>query len=278
VTAKTPRTPRTAKAGIRSRKASATRPNPVVTSASGPRTTSGQPRPSSRQPVASCLLPAFYETLFAAWGPQHWWPGDTPFEVMVGAILTQNTNWTNVEKAIGNLKAAGVLELHALLALSLERLAELIRPSGYFNVKARRLRSFLEFFVRETDGDERRWDDVPTLELRERMLAVNGVGRETVDSILLYALNRKIFVIDAYTRRLLKRHRLIRGEEDYDEIRALFESHLPADRALYNEYHALIVRAGKYHCKPTPKCEGCPLAAFPREHPRHRRIPRRRSS
>jgi endonuclease III related protein len=182
---------------------------------------------------------------------------------MVGAILTQNANWSNVEKAIANLKAAGVLDPHALLALPYERLAELLRPSGYFNVKARRLRSFLEFFVRETGGDERRWKDVPTSGLRDRLLAVNGLGRETADSILLYALDREIFVIDAYTRRVLKRHRLIEGGEDYDDLRALFETHLPRDRSLYNEYHALIVMTGKHHCKPTPRCEGCPLAAFP---------------
>jgi endonuclease-3 related protein len=182
---------------------------------------------------------------------------------MVGAILTQNTNWTNVEKAIGNLKTAGVLNPHALLALPHDRLAELIRPSGYFNVKARRLRSFLDFFVQETGGDEGRWQDVPTSELRERLLSVNGLGRETVDSILLYALGREIFVIDAYTRRVLTRHRLIAGDEDYDNLRALFETNIPRDRARYNEYHALIVRTGKYHCKPTARCDGCPLEVFP---------------
>jgi len=182
---------------------------------------------------------------------------------MVGAVLTQNTNWTNVEKAIANLKAADALDPHALLALPHERLAELLRPSGYFNVKARRLRAFLEFFVRETDGDERRWREVPTMELRAHLLAVNGLGRETADSILLYALDRTIFVIDAYTRRVLERHFLAQGKEDYDELRTLFERNLPEDVSLFNEYHALLVRTGKYHCKPKPRCEGCPLNAFP---------------
>lgn len=225
-----------------------------------------KPTARRQQPVARSLH-TFYSALFDTWGPQHWWPGETPFEVMVGAILTQNTNWTNVEKAIANLKRAHVLNPHALLALSHEQLAELVRPSGYFNIKARRLRSFLEFFVRETGGHEARWKDVPTPALRERLLAVNGVGRETVDSILLYALDREIFVIDAYTRRVLKRHYLIQGDEDYDVLRALFEKHLPRDRALYNEYHALIVRAGKYHCKPAARCEGCPLSQYRHEPP-----------
>jgi endonuclease-3 related protein len=265
VTAKTPRRPaekRPTANGKRKETRSATSGS-FETGAGTSRRKRERPRSGCQTQRTSNLLPAFYDALLAAWGPQHWWPGETPFEVMVGAILTQNTNWTNVEKAIGNLKAAGVLEPHALLALSHERLAELLRPSGYFNVKARRLRSFMEFFVRDTDGDEGLWSNVPTPELRERLLAVNGVGRETVDSILLYALDREIFVIDAYTRRVLTRHGLIDGDEDYDDLRALFETNLPRDRALYNEYHALIVRTGKYHCKPTATCEGCPLTDFP---------------
>lgn len=208
------------------------------------------------------ILPAFYEALFAAWGPQKWWPGETPFEVMVGAILTQNTNWSNVEKAIANLKAAGLLEAQALHYTPLERLAELIRPSGYFNVKARRLKNFLDFYFCAAGGSEARLRAMPTRELRKKLLEVNGLGPETADSILLYALDRPVFVVDAYTRRILRRHGLLRGDEDYEEIRALFETHLMKGRKLFNEFHALLVRAGKYHCKPSSRCEGCPLEGF----------------
>lgn len=208
-------------------------------------------------------LPRIYDLMYSAWGPQHWWPGDTPFEVMVGAILTQNCSWSNVEKAIANLKAADLMTADALHAADLETVAQLIRPTGYFNIKAKRLRNFLDFFMHETEGREERFKGIPTPMLRQRLLTVNGLGCETVDSILLYALDRTVFVIDAYTRRIMKRHNLIAGNEDYDDIRALFETNLPRRRKLYNEYHALIVHAGKDHCRPTPKCEDCPL----RDHP-----------
>ena len=221
------------------------------------------PRALSQAKRPRAVLKALYARLYAAWGTQHWWPGETPFEVMVGAILTQNTAWTNVEKAIANVKAAGMLEARALRTAPLAKVAELIRPSGYFNVKARRLRHFLDFLERE--GGEAGLRALPTGELREKLLSVNGLGPETADSILLYALDRPVFVIDAYTRRVLKRHRLIRGDEDYEEVRALFEEHLPRKRRLYNEYHALFVRVGKYHCRPTARCEGCPLARFPHD-------------
>ncbi|MCW8131411.1 MAG: endonuclease III domain-containing protein [Planctomycetota bacterium] len=210
-------------------------------------------------------LDAFYAKLFEAWGRQHWWPGETPFEVMVGAILTQNTNWTNVEKAIANLKREGMLDAQALHYAPIERIAELIRPSGFFNVKAKRLKNFLDFYFCEAGGSYARLNSLPTRELRTKLLAINGLGPETADSILLYALNRPVFVVDAYTRRLLRRHFLIRGDEDYEAIRDLFESNVAKSRKLFNEYHALIVRAGKYHCKPTAKCEGCPLAGFERD-------------
>lgn len=207
-------------------------------------------------------LEAFYAELFAAWGKQKWWPAETPFEVIVGAILTQNTNWTNVEKALANLKAARMLDPQALHYATADRIAELIRPSGYFNVKARRLKNFLDFFFCEAGGSLARLSALPTPELRRKLLAVNGLGPETADSILLYALNRPVFVVDAYTRRVLRRHHLIKGDEDYEAIRELFELNVTRSRKLFNEYHALIVRLGKHHCRPTAKCDACPLAKF----------------
>ncbi len=209
-------------------------------------------------------LPDLYERLYAAWGPQHWWPGDTPFEVMVGAILTQNCNWANVEKAIGNLKRAGLLEANALYAAPREQVAGLIRPTGYFNIKAMRLAHFLRFYVEACEGSPG-FKGMALPLLRERLLAVNGLGKETADSILLYALGRRVFVVDAYTRRILKRHFLTRGDEEYDTVRMLFEDHLPRRIRLYNEYHALIVHAGKDHCKPCARCVGCPLAGHPHD-------------
>jgi endonuclease-3 related protein len=200
-----------------------------------------------------------FDRLFAHYGPQHWWPGETPFEVMVGAILTQNTNWKNVEKAIGNLKSAGVLELKKLLALSDTRMAELIKPAGYFNVKTKRLKSFLEFLNEGYRGDIAKMRREPTAKLREELLAVKGIGKETADSILLYALDHPIFVVDAYTYRVFTRHYLIEEEAGYDELQELAMDHLPPDRAHYNELHALLVMVGKDFCGPKPKCENCTL-------------------
>ena len=204
-------------------------------------------------------LRQMYECLARAFGPQHWWPGETPFEVMVGAILTQNTAWTNVERAIANLKDAGVLAPGRLLKCPQRRLARLIRPSGYFNIKARRLRSFLSWLDATADGDLRSLRRLRTRPLREKLLAVSGVGPETADSILLYALGRRVFVVDAYTRRFLSRHALVAADASYDEIQKLFENHLPKSVPLYNEYHALIVNLGKDICRPKPRCEVCPL-------------------
>ncbi len=207
----------------------------------------------------TALLTEIYDKMFARFGPQHWWPGGTPFEVMVGAILTQNTNWGNVEKAIGNLKRRGVLEARKLLKLPPAQLAELIRPAGYFNIKTQRLRNFLSYFVETYGGDVGRMRKRPVATLREELLAVKGIGRETADSILLYALEKPIFVIDAYTHRALSRHFLITEEADYDEMQQLMMSSFPEDTAHYNEYHALLVRIGKEFCKPKPQCENCPL-------------------
>lgn len=205
------------------------------------------------------LLIEIYDRMLQRFGPQDWWPGETPFEVMVGAILTQNTNWGNVEKAVGNLKRQGVLDPHAMLKLAPASLAELIRPAGYFNIKTQRLRNFLGYFVESHAGDVERMRERPLSALRGELLAVKGIGRETADSILLYALDKPVFVIDAYTHRVLSRHFLITEEADYDEMQQLMMSSFPEDVPHYNDYHALLVRIGKEFCKPKPQCEDCPL-------------------
>jgi endonuclease-3 related protein len=203
-----------------------------------------------------------YDKLYAHFGPQHWWPGETPFEVCVGAILTQNTAWTNVEKAIANLKKQGLLDFEKMLAVEESFLAECIRPAGYFNIKAKRLKSFLRG-VKENFGDFARLADLPQDRLREALLSFSGVGPETADSMLLYAFDKPSFVVDAYTKRILVRHRLIDEAADYHALKDYFESHLSADVTLYNEYHALIVRTGKELCrKSKPKCSECPLRDF----------------
>jgi len=206
----------------------------------------------------------YYEALFEAFGPQSWWPARTRFEIIVGAILTQNTAWSNVEKAIKELKKAGVLTPKRLSALAQNELAELIRPSGYFNIKAKRLRNFLGFLSDEFDGSlNRLFAKSPPGELRRSILSVNGIGPETADSILLYAGRRAEFVVDAYTKRVFSRHGLIHKEAGYEEVKALFMDNLPWDERLFNEYHALLVRLGKDFCRPRkPLCEACPLGAF----------------
>jgi endonuclease-3 related protein len=201
--------------------------------------------------------------MYKAYGPRHWWPGETPLEVIVGAVLTQNTAWVNVERAIGNLKSAGALDWHRLHQMDHARLAELIRPAGYFNIKARRLKNLVAWIVERFDGDLDAMFALRTSSLREELLAVNGIGRETADSILLYAGRHATFVVDAYTARILRRHYLIDGEADYEQIKDLFESNLPADEALFNEYHALLVEVGKRCCRPRdPRCAECPLNPF----------------
>ena len=201
---------------------------------------------------------AVFQALYHCWGPQHWWPGETPFEVMVGAILTQNTSWTNVERAIGNLKALGVLEAGAILALSEASLAEALRPTGYFNVKASRLRAFCRWYLEQGGFGVLRRLDTPTL--RERLFSVHGIGPETADDILLYAFERPVFVVDAYTRRLFGRLGLLPEGLDYESIRAAFEQALGPDTACFNEYHALIVQHGKSVCRPRPRCAECCLS------------------
>ena len=210
-------------------------------------------------------LRAFYDAMLAAYGPQHWWPGDSPTEVSIGAILTQNTAWRNVERAIENLKRAGALDFAKLHELSVEAIAELIKPSGTFNVKARRLKGFVDWLFERYDGDLDAMFASGLHSLREELLSISGIGRETADAILLYAGEKPTFVVDAYTARILYRHRLIDDTADYDEIKSLFESNLPDDVAMFNEYHALLVQVGKTHCKPRAKCAGCPLEPFEHE-------------
>lgn len=204
-------------------------------------------------------LETLYKRFLKALGPQHWWPGDTPFEVAVGAILTQNTNWGNVEKAINNLKSAKTLSARKIHEMPVKELAQLIRPAGYFNVKARRLRAFIDFLMREYNGsmEKMKKEDVPIL--REELLSVNGIGPETADSILLYALEKPVFVIDAYTKRILSRHNIMGQDESYDKFQEFFHSAIKKDVRLFNEYHALLVMAGKNFCKPKPACDSCPV-------------------
>ncbi len=204
-------------------------------------------------------LPEIYSKLYNSFGPQHWWPGETSFAISVGAILTQNTNWTNVEKAIRNLKENNVLTAGRLDKLGTKKLASLIRPSGYFNVKAGRLKSFLSYLSSHHNRSLKIMKKGDTQILRKELLSVNGIGPETADSILLYALEKPVFVIDAYTRRVLKRHGLASDDMTYNELQAIFHEALPADVRLYNEYHALFVKLGKEFCRPKPRCEVCPL-------------------
>jgi endonuclease-3 related protein len=200
-----------------------------------------------------------YDKLYAFYGPQHWWPGDSPFEVAVGAILTQNTNWSNVEKAIANLKAARVLSARALHRLPAAELALLIRPSGYFNMKAGRLKAFLAFILTIYSGSMKRMGKGDTASLRQELLNVHGIGPETADSILLYALDKPVFVIDAYTKRVMSRHGILDRGASYDEYQLMFHELLGNNIRLFNEYHALLVMVGKDYCKPKPLCANCPL-------------------
>lgn len=204
-----------------------------------------------------------YARLYKAFGPQHWWPGETPFEIAVGAILTQNTNWGNVEKAIRNVKSRKALSARTLHRMENRKLASLIRPAGYFNIKTKRLKAFLSFLINDYSGSMENMRGNGTPALRERLLAVHGIGPETADSILLYALGKPVFVIDAYTRRVLLRHGFVDEKTSYSGMQRLFQDALQEDVQLFNEYHALLVKLGKDHCRPRPKCDTCPLRSFP---------------
>lgn len=214
---------------------------------------------AKNEPLSTSLKKT-YKKLFTAFGHQHWWPGDTPFEVIVGAILTQNTAWTNVEKAIHNLRKAKLLNPKRLHNLSQAELAQHIRPAGYFNIKAKRLKYFLNYLFDDYGGNLKKMFKKRTDALRRELLQVNGIGPETADSILLYAGNHPIFVIDAYTKRIFSRHGIIPADADYHDVQELFMRNLPHDVKLFNEYHALIVKTGKDFCRTKkPLCSKCPL-------------------
>ena len=211
---------------------------------------------SAFSPTGKQLL-ELYQGMLAAYGTPRWWPAESAFEVAVGAVLTQNTNWSNVERAIDKLRAAGALSLRCMLQMRLEHLAELIRPSGYYNIKAQRLRNLCEFL--DEAGGLDSLGQLPVGEARRALLAVKGIGPETADDILLYALDMPVFVIDTYTRRLLVRHGLARGDEGYEILREGFEGVLPRDAQLYRQYHALIVEHAKTACRKQPVCDTCCL-------------------
>ncbi len=204
-------------------------------------------------------LQKIYHRLEAAYGDLNWWPADSPFEVAIGAILTQNTNWQNVEKAIANLRAAGALSLHTLAALDPEQLQQLIRPSGYFRQKSERLQLLCRHLLAQHGSIETLLRQ-PLPAAREELLQLKGIGPETADSILLYAGEHPSFVVDAYTRRIFARLGLLSGTESYAQIRELFMHNLPNQSQLFNQYHALIVAHAKRHCLKHPRCQDCPLA------------------
>ena len=203
-----------------------------------------------------------FEILSTEAGPRHWWPARTSFEVMIGAILTQNTAWKNVEKAIGNLKEARILSFNKFSATKEKEIAKLIRPSGYFNQKAKRLVIFCDFIKKEYGGIIQKMKRQKTALLRNQLLALNGIGPETADSILLYALDKPVFVIDLYTKRILSRHNLLPFSGTYDEYQKYFTDNLPEKIELFNEYHALLVYCGNNYCRRKPKCASCPLKNF----------------
>jgi endonuclease III related protein len=223
------------------------------------------PRPNriEFEPAILPPLDEYYNSLFTAFGAQHWWPGSSQFEVIVGAILTQNTSWTNVERAIANLRSARLLSCAGIERVPVSHLAQLIRPSGYFRQKARKLKAFCQFLRTEYRGSLKRMFATPTVVLREKLLRVFGIGCETADSILLYAGNHPVFVVDAYTKRLLSRHGWIGEKAKYDEMRWMFERQFPGETARFNEFHALIVQTGKHFCRRREAlCGECPLGRY----------------
>lgn len=213
--------------------------------------------------IKKSYLRRIYDKLYRFYGPQGWWPAETRLEVIVGAILTQNTAWTNVEKAIGNLKRADLLSgSDKLEKISGRKLAGLIRPAGYYNIKAKRLKNFINFLMSCHGGSLKRLARRQTGILRYELLNINGIGPETCDSILLYAFKRPVFVVDAYTKRIFSRHRLMEEDISYEYAQRIFMDALPGDERLFNEYHALIVRAAKEFCRSKARCNGCPLEDF----------------
>lgn len=200
-----------------------------------------------------------YQKLYSSIGPRHWWPGDSPFEVIIGAILTQNTSWKNVEIAIRALKEKNLLDPLKLYRVGDRLLANTIKSSGFFNIKAKRIKTFMRFLFENYQGSLKKMFSESLTPLREKLLKINGIGPETADSILLYAGGKPIFVVDAYTKRILARHNLISKTASYSETQELFMENLKKDAGMFNEYHALLVYTGKYFCKKTPNCENCPM-------------------
>jgi len=216
--------------------------------------------------ISSPPLDEYYNALFTHFGPQHWWPGKTPFEIIVGAILTQNTSWTNVEKAIENLRAAKLLSPAAIDKVPQRKLQRLVRPSGYFRQKARKLKAFCAFLRAEYRGSLKRMFATPTIVLRQKLLGVFGIGPETADSILLYAAGHPVFVVDAYAKRMLTRHGWAHGKSKYEDIRWAVERQFPGNARRFNELHALIVSTGKKFCRRgEPLCDQCPLGRYREE-------------
>jgi endonuclease-3 related protein len=207
-------------------------------------------------------LRQYLDALLAHYGPPQWWPGDTPFEVMVGAILAQNTAWKNVEKALHNLKTYGLLDPLKMRELDQDTLALAIKPAGTYNLKAARLKGFIAWFLDRFDGDLEKMKQGSPQRLREELLEVKGIGPETADAILLYALGIPSFVVDTYAHRVLTRHELAMDEAGYDDLKEYFEKNLPRDAKVYNDFHALIVAVGKEFCRPKARCEACPLKPF----------------
>lgn len=210
-------------------------------------------------PSKGKILIEIYERLLRVIGPRHWWPGESPFEIIVGAILTQNTSWANVEKAIHNLREAGMLTPQGIRGVKRDELAQVIRPSGFYRLKAGRLKHFVDFFHDEFDADVNRMRSHGLGSLREKLLEVDGIGPETADSIILYALGKPIFVVDAYTKRIFSRHGLITEEWRYEQVQEMVMGEMGRDAETYNEFHALLVSAGKHWCRRVPRCDGCPL-------------------
>lgn len=204
-------------------------------------------------------LREIFEKLLSAFGQRHWWPGDSPLEIMVGAVLTQNTSWRNVERAIDNMKGKGLLDMNALHLIEEDRLADVIRPAGFYRVKSKRLKALITDVHDRYGSSVEHMQQAPTWQLRDRLLSVKGVGPETADSILLYALNRPVFVVDAYTKRFLKNHGLYDGGGDYHDVQKFFMDNLPQDTYIFNEFHALLVCLCQRHCKKKPDCPACPL-------------------
>jgi endonuclease-3 related protein len=200
-----------------------------------------------------------YKALYKYSGPQKWWPAKTRFEVIAGAILTQNTAWSNVEKAINNLRRSGLLLPEKIRQIDNRSLAARLRPAGYYNIKAKRLKNFVSFLYSQYGGSIDKLSSEDTDKLRRSLLNVNGIGPETCDSIMLYALNKKVFVVDAYTKRVFSRHGFFKESCDYHAVQKYFMNNLPKSERLYNEYHALIVRLAKEFCRTKPACDGCPL-------------------